>query len=101
MWRGTSSPAYLPSKYLIIRELRFVRIWNTCRSTASIVSNTRSMKSSAIPLWNRSLIEFTNTIRGRLHFSGCISRSGLNFKSKPLSNGCPAVPRNLSAKRSA
>ena len=48
---------------------------NICQLPASIVSNTLSMNQCGTCLWNRSLIEFTNIIRGRRHDSGWLSLS--------------------------
>ena len=69
-----------------------MRIWKTCQSAVSIVSNMLSMNCAGMSLWNKSLMEFTKIIRGRFHESGWFSRSGRSVRSNPPSIGVSGGP---------
>jgi len=45
-----------------MRPGRFVSTWNVCRPAIAMTVNTLRITSSGSASWNRSLIEFTNTI---------------------------------------
>ena len=60
----------------------------------SIVSKTRRRTPRGISLWNRSLIEFTKTRRGRRH-PAAAQLVGLSVRSKPFSNGWSARRGNV------
>ncbi len=56
-----------------------------CVRAKAMTANTSAMNSSGTPLWNRSLIELTNTRRGFRQCSGTSRRSGHSRRSKPCS----------------
>jgi hypothetical protein len=59
-----------------IRPGRLVSTWKMCCCACAITANTFAMYASETPSWNRSLIELTKIIRGRVHRNGWLSRSG-------------------------
>ncbi len=84
-----------------IRPGRLVSTWNVCRSATAITANTRAIGSTPTASRHKSDMLFRKTRRGRRHRNGKLSRSGHSRTSKPCSNGCPASPRQRSAKVSA
>ncbi len=59
---------------------------------SAITANTCLMNGRGTRAWNRSLIEFTNTVRGVLHAYGSNSDSGCTATPKPgpLVRGSPS-----------
>jgi hypothetical protein len=53
------------------------------RGVESMTLNARPMNSAGTSLWNRSLIEFTNTTRGLRHRSGSSSLSSCSVSPNP------------------
>lgn len=72
-----------------------------CWPASAMTANTWATYSSGTASWNRSLMLFTNTSRGRRHRSGRSNADGAVRGSKPCSYAWPGTPRNRSATLSA
>lgn len=73
--KSIASNDALDENQLHILSARLVKIMNLCCGHLAIVINTSLIKLSLTFSWNMSLIELTNTRRGRFHLRGSPSFS--------------------------